>query len=142
MKEKGKTMNQRKAWTGRQIKVIVSALILAGLLLSGASTAAEPCKLSDTDVKIARWYDKQNMKMYFEVVGELVNNCDQPTGIQIRFVGRDAKGELVAVNEQRPASIRNVPPHSRSPFSTTVFPYDRSIKTLTTEVIQVKQWRQ
>ena len=112
------------------------------VLAATAVNAGEPCKLSDADVKVARWYDKQNMKMYFEVVGELINNCDQPTGIQIRFVGRDAKGDLVAVNEQWPASIRNVPAHSRSPFSTTAFPYDRSIKTLTTEVIQVKQWRQ
>ena len=124
------------------MKAIASVLTLVVALLSGSASAAEPCKLSDVDVKVSRWYDKQNMKMYFKAVGELINNCNEPTGIQIRFVGRDSKGGLIAVNEQWPASIRNVPPHSRSPFSTTAFPYDRSIKTLTAEVIEVKQWRQ
>jgi hypothetical protein len=135
-------MNRRKAWIGHPMKAIASALTLAALLLSGASTAAEPCKLTDADVRVSRWYDEQNMKMYFKVVGELINNCNELTGIQIRFVGRDSKGDLVAVNELWPASIRNIPPHSRSPFSTNAFPYDHSIKTLTAEVIEVKQWRQ
>jgi hypothetical protein len=117
-------------------------LSIAFFVIASAVNAAEPCKLSDVDVKVSRWFDKENMKMYFGVVGELINNCNEPTGIQVRFVGRDSKGELVAVNEQWPASIRNVPAHSRSPFQTNAFPYDRTIKTLTAEVIEAKQWRQ
>lgn len=113
---------------------------LAFLVPMDMAIGAESCKLSEVEVKVARWYDEQGLNMYFTVVGELVNNCNAPTGVQVRFVGRDAKGNLVSVSEPWPASVRNIPPHSRSPFQTTAFRYDRAIKTLSAEAIQVKQW--
>ena len=120
-------------------RALLSLLIAA--VPSGFAIGAEPCTVADVEVKVARWYDEQNLRMYFTVVGELVNNCNAPTGAQVRFVGRDAKGNLVSVRELWPASVRNIPARSRSPFQTHAFPYDRNVKTLSAEVIEVKQWR-
>lgn len=102
--------------------------------------ATAGCQTSDADVKVSRWYDEQGMNMYFSVVGELVNNCNEAIGIQVRFVGRDKGGNLVEVNESWPASIRNIPAKSRSPFKTTAFPYNKTIKTLSAEVVSVHRW--
>jgi hypothetical protein len=51
------------------------------------------------------------------------------------------KSNLIDVKETWPASIRNIPANSRFPFKTTAFAYDRKLKSITAEVIEVKQWK-
>lgn len=114
--------------------------VVAAALFLVASIASAACQTSDADVKVVRWYDEQNLKMYFFVVGELVNNCAEPVGIQVRFIGRDKAGNLVDTKETWPASIQNIPARSRQPFKLSVFSYNKDIKTLSAEVASVRRW--
>jgi hypothetical protein len=98
------------------------------------------CDQSQVEVRLIKFYDKGGAHLYMSVLGEIINHCSIPAGAQIRFVGRDAKGEIAAVRELWPASIRNIPAGGRSPFDLTVFDYDRKIKNVDAEVIEVRQW--
>lgn len=113
---------------------------LAVFAIVAATNATAACSPSDAAVTISRWYDEQNLKMYYFAVGELVNNCAEPIGIEVRFIGRDKAGNLIDTKQAWPASIQNIPPRTRQPFKLSVFAYNKDIKTMSAEVASVKRW--
>ena len=102
---------------------------LAGLALPlGDATA---CEITDIQVKSAQWRAEGS---YVHVVGELVNGCPEPVGIQIQITFRDAAGTVVNTD----ASTRNIPPGSY-PFKTLADAVP-GMKTMEVRVIDVKRW--
>jgi hypothetical protein len=52
-----------------------------------------------------------------QVVGEILNTCSEPTGVQLQFTFRDDDGKVIEVKEMWPASTRNIAPNTSYPFS-------------------------
>ena len=105
---------------------------------ASAKTAPPGCDKSDADVKLIKFYDEA--RRYFAVMGELVNNCTEPIGIHVRFIGYDKNGLVADIRETWPASVRNIPPKSREPFNMQLFRFDPAIKKIDAEVIEVRRW--
>jgi hypothetical protein len=86
------------------------------------SAAAAACSPSDISIKQADWHKEGSSvfepgKDRVELVGEITNNCQEPTGIQLQAVFRDASGKVVATYEFWPAVTRNIAPRASYAFS-------------------------
>lgn len=78
---------------------------------------------------------------YIYVLGRLVNNCTEPTGVEIKVTVYDNAGGIVSVDDQWPASVSNIPSGGEFPFETMVRRAPGAAK-VDVRVISVKQWRQ
>lgn len=107
---------------------------------SAAAARPPKCTKADAAVTLTKFYDES--RMYFAVMGELVNRCHEPLGIHVRIVGYDKGGKMLDMWEGWPASIRNIAPQGREPFKMTIFQFDPAIKKIDAEVIEVRRWRQ
>jgi len=76
---------------------------------------------------------------FIKVVGILKNESDAPVGAQVKFTCYNSKGEVVKVNQQWPASVRNIPARGKYTFETMFGAYP-GIKRMESEVIEVRKW--
>jgi hypothetical protein len=77
----------------------------------------------------------------FKGAAVLANRCSIPVGVQVKIVGKDAAGQVLAVREGWPASVRNIPP-GEYPFSLdTWLDFDPRVQTFSLTVTEVKVWR-
>jgi hypothetical protein len=113
-------------------------LIVAGIVFSTPAIAA--CKLGDIKILQADWH--RQMGSYVRVVGEIVNMCSEPVGVQLQLIFRDDKRKVVNVEEFWPASTRNIAPNASYPISYLVFMESMTgrPKTMEARVIEVRRW--
>ncbi len=106
-----------------------------GVLLSTQAVAA--CRLDDIKIRQADWHP--DTQRWVKVVGEIINTCSEPTGVQLQFTFRDADGKVIEVKELWPASTRNIEPNDSYPFSFPVA-IDARPSTMEAKVIEVRRW--
>jgi hypothetical protein len=112
-----------------------SPAIAVGVLLSTPAVAV--CRLDDIKIRQADWHP--DMQPYVKVVGEILNTCSEPTGVQLQFTFRDGDGKVIEVQEMWPASTRNIAPNASYPFSFPLAITGRP-NTMEAKVIEVKRW--
>ena len=71
---------------------------------SGAQEACSP-----SDIQILQADHRPTDGLFAQVVGELVNNCDEATGVVLRVTLRDQDGKVIISQRFWPASIANIP---------------------------------
>ncbi|MBG1232997.1 hypothetical protein [Aestuariivirga litoralis] len=77
-----------------------------------------------------------------KIVGQVINQCTEPFGVQMRVTAYDKAGGIVDTSEAWPFSVRNIPPSRSTPFNLdTIFPYQKSMAKFSMEAVQVEQWR-
>ena len=76
---------------------------------------------------------------YPNVVGELVNRCAEPMGIQLMATFRDKEGKVVSTTSFWPASTSDIPGMARWPFDHPG-EADTDPSTAEVRVIGVKRW--
>jgi len=77
---------------------------------------------------------------YIYIVGRLMNNCAQATGVQIKVTIYDKAGDILTVDDSWPASINNIPARSDFPFETMIRRVHGFAK-YDVRVIATKTWR-
>lgn len=110
------------------------------------SNAYNGCSIRDIEIKSFKVsiIDKCEVTpcLFLNFVGELVNHCKYPVGVEIQITARDIQGNVVDVHESWPAGIKNIQSQKSYPFSIPggVMDYQKSMKDFSIEVIDVKQW--
>ncbi len=97
---------------------------------------ANTCAISDITI------DKTNVKVDMDmlrIVGRVINNCSDSTGVQLKIVLYDTEGNIQKVQDMWPASINNIPPHSNFPFEFLTKQID-GFEKMEMRVIDVKKW--
>jgi len=85
---------------------LVGILLVSVTILGAASPARAACAIGDIQIKSWSW---ERDKGWTVVAGELVNNCAEPTGIQLQLSFRDEAGRIVTVDDSWLAERRNIP---------------------------------
>ena len=121
---------------------IAVRLWLLAALFGGAVTAQADCGLTDVEVNITKavWHNRCSKKNCAELNGTavLVSRCDEPLAVQIRLVGHDAAGTVIAEREMWPYALSNVKA-GEHPFSFDKWlKYDPAIRGFRIEVVQVR----
>jgi hypothetical protein len=132
----------------RKVIIIIGAIVL-GFWISSRFTdhnSNQPAGLegdsrtSCTVSKIA--VDKLKARPegygYFRITGRLTNNCDQPTGVQIKVTVYDKAENILASPDGWPASTSNIPAHSEYPFEW--LQEAPGFHKFTVSVISVRTW--
>jgi hypothetical protein len=113
-----------------------------GIVLWVALTWTNPawavCHTADIELLQASY--RPSGSGYVRMVGELKNNCSESTGVQLKAVWRDGKGEVVETEEFWPASIRDIAPGARYAFGGTFRIDTGRAKTMTLSVIEVRSF--
>jgi hypothetical protein len=125
-----------------KMKTLTTAALTLGLFaMTGAAENAE-CKLSDIEIKQFDWR-RTPVESIVQMVGEIVNHCQEDIGVELKFTFRDVDDKVVGVADQWVASVKNIKANSSFPFSssTTILPNTSTIKRMTTEVIDIKKWK-
>jgi hypothetical protein len=78
------------------------------------SVCADAC--STSDIRILQADHRPTDGTFAHVVGELLNGCDDATGVALRVTLRDQNGKVVNSQKVWPASVANIPAHSNYPF--------------------------
>jgi len=104
------------------------------------------CSINKIEViKLKAHYEKVcngNDCIKMQGVMTLKNNCNEPTGVQVKVTGYDKNQSPVLVRELWPASVRNINVGEET-FSTDFWlDYSPEIKSFTVEPIRVKVWRE
>lgn len=75
------------------------------------------------------------------VVGELINNCANPTDMNMRITLRDGNGKVVSVDDQwcsAPNTPHNTPAGESCTFKNTQMVY--GVTSVDFKLIEVRQW--
>lgn len=97
---------------------------------------AATCQTSDIDIRQADWH---RIRSSIKIVGEFLNRCAEPTGVELAFTFRNSEGKVVGVEELWPASTRNVEPNTTYPFELTIEVYP-SASSMAARVLDVRRW--
>jgi hypothetical protein len=73
------------------------------------------------------------------IVGEIINNCPEPAGVQLQAVFRDKDGKVVATEEFWPASTRNIAGRADYPFSMLTKVGAQAV-TLNVLILEARRW--
>lgn len=113
--------------------------LLIGLAASipAMASATAACSISDILIKQADWRREPSA---IRIITEIVNNCSEPTGVQLQAVFRDADGKVVRTDEFWPASIRNIAPGESYANSGPINDLPDA-KTMSLKVIEVRRWQ-
>jgi hypothetical protein len=95
------------------------------------------CTSSDVALKQVSW--RRENSEFARVVGELINNCLESTGVQLQAVFRDKDGKVVMTNEFWPASTRNIAGHETYSFSTLTRVGAEAV-TLNVKILDLRRW--
>ena len=138
-----------KMETKRAIKAAVVIAVVAIIWQAGrslnqiGSSSPSPaaaynggtCKTSDIEI---RQLDRKGTM----IIGELVNHCTIPIGIQIQITFRDASGRVVHTDHFWPASTRNVAPEASVPFMWPIPETAAKEDRMIGDIIEVHRWNQ
>lgn len=116
------------------MKGLLLTLVIA--LLSIPAFAESGCTRQDISLgqyKIRAEYG------WFIIVGDLTNNCSEPTGVELRVTLYGADNAVLDTNNFWPASMSNIPPKSRYPVK-TMLTYQDGIKRFDVRVESVRRW--
>jgi hypothetical protein len=72
-----------------------------------AQVSDSKCRTEDIELGQITWHPGRNNSV--DIAGEFTNHCQKPTGVQLAFIFRDAKGVVLKVAETFPASSANIP---------------------------------
>jgi hypothetical protein len=100
------------------------------------SSSWAACRTDDIEIRQSDWH---RIRDTIKIVGEFLNRCAEPAGVQLAFTFRDSAGKVVGVRELWPASIRNVEPNTTYPFELSVDGYVTA-SSMTVRVLEVRQW--
>jgi hypothetical protein len=78
-------------------------------------------------------------KDYVEIDGAVVNNCTEPTGVELQFVFSNAAGRTVSIVEFWPASQTNIEPKATYVFS-KLTPIHDDYSAVSCQVLDTKRW--
>jgi hypothetical protein len=125
------------------MKILTTAALALGVFATPVAAASAECKLSDIEIKQSDW-TRTPLESLVQMVGEIVNHCQEDIGVQLKFTFRDVDDKVVGVEDQWVASIKNIKANSSFPFSTStrITPNTSTIKRMTTEVIDIRKWQQ
>ena len=94
---------------------------------------------SISDIEILEWHCEWEYGTSW-LIGELKNNSNIATGVELQAICRDEKGRVVDTGSFWPASIKNIPARSTWPIKYPVTD-KRNVKSVTLRVIGVKVWK-
>lgn len=118
----------------------LATLITVLILISASTEAVRACSLSDIQIKRANIVRQEPSGPFPVVIGELVNGCDEATGVQLHITLRDNEGQVVSTSDPWPAGVHNIPPHSL--YACTLYADaddDRPADSLQVKVTEVRQ---
>jgi hypothetical protein len=115
------------------------ALLVAVLVATGSQVAhsASACSTSDIEVRGMHWRVVDE-RLY--TLGDLVNHCGEPIGVQLKVTARDGAGKVIDTHDDWPASDRNIPPNTPYAFKTRNTGDINGPASVTVEVIEVRRW--
>lgn len=123
------------------IRLVFSGVLMAGAVYAAISPAsAWSCSLSDITITQANIVHKSESLISTKVVGELLNKCGDPIGVELHTTLRDRAGTVVSTDDSWPASVHNIPPGQPYGFTITV-DEPRPADKLEVDVIEVHKWR-
>lgn len=80
-----------------------------------ASSADNSSKCKTTDINLGKT-NARTEGDYIYIDGTITNNCDSPTGVQLKMIIKDKDNNILKVHDMWPASTNNIPAHSDFPF--------------------------
>ena len=110
--------------TTRRLVIIIGAIVL-GFWISSRFTdhnSSQPAGFGDSasctvsKIVVDKLKAQSKGYGYFRITGRLINNCDQPTGVQIKVTVYGKADNILASPDLWPASTNNIPAHSEYPF--------------------------
>lgn len=107
-------------------------------LMFGA-TASHACSAADIQIKQADLVRNSAGGEFSTVVGELVNDCDDATGVQLHITLRDQAGKVISTSDPWPASTHNIPAHSTYAFTVNADERQPADK-VQVDVTEVRKW--
>jgi hypothetical protein len=111
---------------------MVALCIFLGLTAS----AEAACAVSDVEIKSWTWNRDAG---WFTISGEFVNNCAEPTGVQLQLTFRDESGRVVTVEDSWAAGTRNIKSRETYAFRISTRGYVTG-KSIALRVVNVRQW--
>jgi hypothetical protein len=78
-------------------------------------------------------------KDYVEIDGAFVNNCTEPTGVELQFVFSNSEGQTVSIVEFWPARQKNIEPKATYVFS-KLTPIPDEYSAVSGQVLDTKRW--
>lgn len=118
-----------------------SVASMAALMIVAAGSrrafATAACSTSDIEVCGTHWR-VAGRRLY--TLGEPLNHCAEPVGVQLKVTTRDAEGKIIDTDDEWPASTRNIPPDRPYPFKTRNTSDVSGVTSVSVDVIEVRQW--
>jgi maltose-binding protein MalE len=132
--------------TRRLVIIIVAAVVLGFWISSRITdhTSSQSAGLEDSaactvsKIVVDKLRAQSKGYGYFRITGRLTNNCDQPTGVQIKVTVCDKADNILASPDLWPASVSNIPAHSEYPFE--CLQEAPGFHRFTVNVINVRTW--
>ena len=106
-----------------------------------ATAASAGCKLTDIEIKQSDWR-KSRVPGFVEMIGEIVNHCQENIGVKLKFTFRDADSKVVGVTDLVVST--NVKANSSAAFSSVtsaIYPDASVVAKMTTEVDDIHQFK-
>lgn len=104
--------------------------------LASAAPETAACTTSDIFVEV---HGTRVEYDYAYVTGRIINNCREPTGVQLKVTLYDQQGQIITSHDPWPASISNIPAGSDFPFEDQTSVSRRPARA-DVRVINVKHW--
>ena len=92
--------------------------LLAGLCFALLAAPLSGIACNNTDIavdKLRSWVDGGVL----HIVGRLINNCAQATGVKAKIILYNSAGDILKVSDPWLTGIDNIPAHSDFPFEAT-----------------------
>ncbi len=106
---------------------LIAALMVGAIIISPALA----CQPSDIEVKQADW--RFIPGSVIDVVGEIFNQCSDPTVAKLSFIFRDANGKVAGVTRR---FLDTAPPKASLPFEISASALPTTI-SMTVNVVSV-----
>jgi len=117
--------------------------------LTGSAERAVPtresCAAKDIDIK--SWQSTivdecpGGTCTFIKITGEAVNRCEHSTGVKLRVIAKDNRGEIVESAVRAMGNVRNIPPGASRFEISDPFAYQSRMATFELEVVEVRQWK-
>jgi hypothetical protein len=129
-------VTEKRSETFQKLGAIGFGIMVVWLL---GSVNADACTKSE--IRILQADHRPTDGMFAHVVGELVNDCDDATGVALRVTLRDQDGKVITSQKVWPASVANIPAHSSYPFEFPIAELRQNPPpTLQVAVEEVSKW--
>ena len=116
---------RKEKWQPGSVGILVGGIVLLVLnspITDGyfssqgmTSIADNSSKCKTTDINLGKT-NARTEGNYIYIVGIITNNCDSPTGVQLKVIMKDNGNNILAVHDTWPTSTNNIPAHSDFPF--------------------------